>query len=151
MKVSIPKTVDKSITFPKHAANVFHAVLKAESQLDAEKEHVWIMGMSGQNVIKYIELIALGSMQACTIHPREVFRFAVLKGTSGIILCHNHPSETIQPSDADITVTRRLRQAGDILGIHVLDHIIISNEIDGYFSFNEKGILPSIPLTWVEP
>jgi|ERR1035441_6380948 hypothetical protein len=72
-------------------------------------------------------------------HPREVFADAITDRASGIILAHNHPEGGVEPSEADADVTRRIKQAGEIVGIHLLDHIIFNPS--GYFSFLEAGNL----------
>jgi hypothetical protein len=79
-------------------------------------------------------LVSLGSLSASIVHPRETFRFAVSKATANIIIGHNHPSGDTKPSQEDILLTKRLCQAGEILGINVLDHVIIGGE-GNYFSF----------------
>jgi DNA repair protein RadC len=72
------------------------------------------------------------------VHPREVFRLAIGKGVKSVLLAHNHPSGDPAPSDKDRAITTRLRQAGDILGIEVLDHVIVGEE-NAYYSFREGG------------
>ena len=73
------------------------------------------------------------------VHPREVFADAITDRASGIILAHNHPEGGVEPSEADADVTRRIKQAGEIVGIHLLDHIIFNSTT--YFSFLEAGRL----------
>lgn len=74
------------------------------------------------------------------MHPREVIKSAILSNASGIILLHNHPSRDCQPSEADIAVTKRLMDAGELLGISVLDHIVIGEQ-KNYYSFVENNML----------
>jgi DNA repair protein RadC len=83
--------------------------------------------------------ISQGSLTASIVHPREVFRPAIRLGAGAVILVHNHPSGDPTPSPEDVGVTRRLRRAGEILGIRVVDHVIVARE--GYFSFQEGGYL----------
>jgi len=83
--------------------------------------------------------VSVGSLNASIVHPREVFSEAVKTGCSAIIFVHNHPSGDPEPSVEDIDTTKKLVNAGEILGIKVLDHIIIGNGI--YVSLREKGIL----------
>ena len=89
------------------------------------------------------EIISVGSLNASLVHPREVFEPAVRNLAAQIILAHNHPSGDPQPSEDDITVTKRLIAAGKIMGIEVVDHIIVVK--NGFFSFKEKGLLEQ---TW---
>ena len=86
-----------------------------------------------------INICSRGSLNSCIVHPREVFKPAILSNASSIILGHNHPSGVTTPSQEDINLTKRLQEAGTILGIEVIDHIIIGDE--GYCSFKEKQIL----------
>ncbi|MBA7580111.1 DNA repair protein RadC [Candidatus Atribacteria bacterium 1244-E10-H5-B2] len=120
-------------------ADVFRNVLKNECEIDQQKEHFWVMGLTVKNKIIYLELISLGSLTEGIVHPREVFRSAIFKGVACLILCHNHPSGEGGPSEQDITVTKTLKEGGKILGIKILDHIILgSNDI---FSFAKEGML----------
>lgn len=83
--------------------------------------------------------ITKGIANSCLVHPREVFRPAILAGASAIICVHNHPSGITDPSRQDINVTRQLRQSGETLGIELLDHVIIGDP--GYYSFKDSGLL----------
>ncbi len=85
------------------------------------------------------EIISVGSLNASLVHPREVFEPAVRNLAAQIILAHNHPSGDPEPSEDDITITKRLIEAGKIMGIEVVDHIIVVK--NGFFSFKEKGLL----------
>lgn len=120
-------------------ADVFRSVLKNECEIDQQKEHFWVMGLTVKNKIIYIELVSLGSLTEGIVHPREVFRSAIFKGVACLILCHNHPSGEAEPSAQDIVVTKTLKEGGKILGIKILDHIIISD--DNLYSFAREGIL----------
>jgi DNA repair protein RadC len=119
---------------------VLSAILKTESEIDRDKEHLWVIGLNAKNAIKFIDLVSLGTLTNALIHPREVFRLAVQKGVCSLIAGHNHPSGDPEPSRDDIAVTERLKDAGAILGIALLDHVIIGD--DGrYESLKEKGIV----------
>lgn len=120
-------------------ANVFRSVLKNECEIDQQKEHFWIMGLTVKNKIIYLELVSLGSLTEGIVHPREVFRSAIFKGVACLIFCHNHPSGEAEPSTQDIEVTKTLKEGGKILGIKVLDHIIISD--NDLFSFAKEGLI----------
>lgn len=122
---------------PKVLFEVLKAVLMAEDEIDRDKEHVWVIHLSARNTIKALELVSLGTISTALIHPREVFTRAVALRSSAIILAHNHPTGSFSPSEYDITVTERLIQAGEIIGIQVIDHLIIS--LDGYCSLKERG------------
>jgi len=72
-----------------------------------------------------VEVVSIGSLNASIVHPREVFKAAILSGAQSIILGHNHPSGEVEPSDEDLSITRRLVEVGELLGIVVLDHVIV--------------------------
>jgi len=113
--------------------------LLMEEMRHLKKEVFKIILLNAKNhIIKHLS-ISVGSLTASIVHPREVFSEAVKCGCSGILLVHNHPSGDTEPSGEDIETTRRLIDAGSILGIKVLDHIIIG---DGkYLSLKEKGLI----------
>ena len=93
---------------------------------DQLKEHFWAVGVNARNTIQYIELVSLGTLNASLVHPRESFRLAIQKSVACIFFVHNHPSGDAEPSAEDRAVTRRLKEAGEILGIQVVDHLVIT-------------------------
>ena len=102
-----------------------------------------IVTMDARNKMIARHLITLGLVDQTAVHPREVFRPAILDSASSIILVHNHPSGDTTPSAEDLRVTRQLVEASRILGIRVVDHIIIAREGEGrpgYLSIREKGL-----------
>lgn len=121
-------------------AQIFKAILEAENKIDQDKEHFWTIGLNQRNGIKYIELVSLGTLNASLVHPREVSRMAILEAIGGLIIVHNHPSGDPDPSEDDLTIIQRLKKAGEIIGIKILDSIIVT--IKGKnFSWVEKGLL----------
>ncbi len=103
-----------------------------------DREHFVVVLLDTKNHLLGSELIAVGSLDASIVHPREVFKAAIRKSASAMILVHNHPSGDPEPSEADLVCTRRLEEAGRVLGIPVLDHVIIG---DGrYRSLRQGGI-----------
>jgi len=121
---------------------VMQKILHRENKIDKEKEHLWIIGLNTGNRILFIELVSMGSVKSTTVEPMNVFRVSVLKGATQVILCHNHPSGELKPSEGDKNVTDRLIQAGRILGIEVIDHLIIS--LNSYVSFGDLGLLEEL-------
>jgi DNA repair protein RadC len=121
-------------------AEILCTILNTENAIGREREHFWSIGLNAKNEIKYIELVSLGTLTQSLIHPRETYRLAVIHGVASIIVGHNHPSGGIEPSREDRTITERLQQAGDILGIKFLDHIII-NESGAYLSMMTNGLM----------
>ena len=126
-------------------AKVFYNVLKNECEVDQNKEHFWAMGLTTKNRVLYLELVSLGILTEGLVHPREVFKSAILKSACSLIFCHNHPSGESEPSGNDIQITQILKEGGKILGIKILDHIILGK--NDVFSFardqrrEEKGML----------
>lgn len=103
------------------------------------KEYFKVILLNTKNQIISIEDISVGSLNSSIVHPREIFNLPVKKSAASVILIHNHPSGDPTPSREDMEVTRRLVEAGKILGISVLDHIIVGEK--RYISFKEKGLM----------
>jgi len=104
-----------------------------------KKEHLTALYLDTKNNIIKEEVISIGSLNANIVHPREVFKSALMESSASVILTHNHPSGDPAPSREDIAVTEKLVEGGKILGISVLDHVIIG---DGrYISLKEEGYI----------
>ena len=103
------------------------------------REHFFALTLDGAHKITAVRIVAIGIVNRSLVHPREVFRRAITDNAAAIIVAHNHPSGSLEPSDEDHEVTRRLVEAGQLLGISVLDHLVISRE--GYFSFLEHSLI----------
>ena len=107
---------------------------------DLKKEVFKCALLDTKNKIIRDEEVSVGSLSASIVHPRDTFKAAIRESAAAVIFIHNHPSGDIKPSQEDILLTRRLVQAGEVLGIQVLDHIIVG---DGtHFSFRENGMIP---------
>jgi DNA repair protein RadC len=104
-----------------------------------KKEHFYVFFLDTQNRLVGKELVSIGTLNASVVHPRETFRTAIVKNCCSVIVVHNHPGGGLEPSAEDRTVTRRLVEAGRLLGIAVVDHVIVT--ADGYFSFASAGSL----------
>lgn len=102
-----------------------------------EQEHFIVLNLNGAHEVLSINVVAIGIVNKCVVHPREVFRKAIADNSSAVLLCHNHPSGQLEPSAEDRNITTRLKEAGEIIGIAVLDHIIVTKK--GYYSFIEEG------------
>ncbi|MDA1337943.1 MAG: DNA repair protein RadC [bacterium] len=107
--------------------------------INNKKEHMYVFYLNSRNQEIEKELISVGSLNATTAHPREVFEGAIKHSASQIIIAHNHPSGDFTPSSEDITLTERFVKAGEILGIALTDHVIVSSK--GYFSFRQSGLI----------
>lgn len=106
---------------------------------DNKKEHFVVFFLDTQNQEIKREIISVGTLNTSLIHPREVFEPAIKHLASHIIIAHNHPSGSLEPSNEDIAVTKRLTDSGKLLGIELLDHVIVTNR--GFVSFKEKNLL----------
>jgi len=95
--------------------------------------------VDGKNVLIKDTTISKGILDASLVHPREVFKFALNENASALFLIHNHPSGILRPSEDDLKITERLRNAGELMGIRVIDHIIVTE--DGYYSFAQHHLL----------
>ena len=105
----------------------------------AAQEHLVVLSLDGANRLIAKRLVTIGTLNASLVHPREVYSDPLKDRAASIIVIHNHPSGTLEPSDADIQVTQRLKDAGKLLGINLLDHIIIAKT--GYYSLKNKDLL----------
>src|SRR5262249_42730209 len=95
---------------------------------DLDREAFWVLLLDGKHKVIGINLVALGSLTACLVHSREVFKPAIVGSAAAVVLVHNHPSQQPQPSAEDVALTERLRAAGALRGIGVLDHVIVTGE-----------------------
>lgn len=106
---------------------------------DEAQEVVLILILNTKNQINAIHRVFTGSLNTSVAHPREIFRSAILNNGARIILYHNHPSSDLTPSEADLNFTRRMMEAGDVLGIELLDHFIVSE--NKWLSLKEMDLL----------
>jgi len=129
-----PELKNIDIKDPESVVKAIRASIK-----DKAKEHFKLILLNPRNKIIGISTISVGTLNASLVHPREVFKDAITHSAASVVLAHNHPSGDPEPSEDDITITKRLIEAGKILGIEVMDHIIIAK--NGFFSFKEKGLI----------
>ncbi len=122
-RISQSQTPIKKISCAEDVFKLFHSKLA-----DKKEEHFYVIMLNNQNNIIAEQEISKGILDASIIHPREVFKPAIKNSSSKIILIHNHPSGNPEPSREDIDITERLVQAGEELGIKVLDHVIVGSE-----------------------
>jgi DNA repair protein RadC len=127
------KTVDKIIYSPE---NIWDNLKDVRN---SRKEHFYVFCLDSRNQIIKRELISIGILNASIVHPREVFEPAIRNLAAQIILSHNHPSQDVNPSEEDIALTKRLVEAGKLLGIDIIDHVIVSK--DKYFSMKKQGLI----------
>jgi DNA repair protein RadC len=127
----------KQIRSSADAGALVHAYLEG-----VDREHFVVLMLDQKNKVIGINTVSVGSLTASVVHPREVFKPAILSNAAAIILAHNHPSGAPQPSQEDRVLTVRLVTAGKLLGISILDHVIIGDGTSAYFSFADEGLLP---------
>jgi len=107
----------------------------------ADKQQEYFVGISlnGANEVIEKRIVTVGLLNKCQVHPREVFADVITDRAASVILAHNHPSGELKPSDCDLKIHEQFMQAGKILGISVLDHIIVTRK--GYYSFQDEGLI----------
>ncbi len=103
------------------------------------KEQFTCIFLNNKNKVLGYEIVSVGTINESLVHPREVFRGAILLSASNIIVAHNHPSGDTKPSREDIETTKRLKESGNILGIPLTDHIVVGD--DSYYSFREENLV----------
>ncbi|MGH4049994.1 MAG: JAB domain-containing protein [Clostridium sp.] len=125
----------RKITTPSQAAEIARQFLE-----ESDREKLIAICLDTKNQPVSISVISIGSLNSSIVHPREVYKIALLSNAASIILCHNHPSGDTTASKEDISITKRLKECGELIGISLIDHIIITSE-GKYCSLKEKGIL----------
>ncbi|WP_186672987.1 DNA repair protein RadC [Sporosarcina sp. BP05] len=138
--VSIKQVVrecDFAITTVRSPEDAAHAIQKEIS--DEDREIFLVLCLNTKNEVVAIHRASVGSINSAIVHPREIFKAAILNNSASIICAHNHPSQNPTPSPEDLEVTKRLVSAGEILGIEVLDHIIVGGM--KHVSLKDKGYM----------
>ena len=108
--------------------------------IDSDREKFVVACLDTKNQPVNISVVSIGSVNSAIVHPREVFKVAMLSNASKIICFHNHPSGNLKCSKEDENITDRLKECGEILGIELVDHIIVGDN-DTYFSFKENCMM----------
>lgn len=112
---------------------------EVDSIRENKKENFVVLYLDARNKLIYKETVSVGTLNANLVHPREVFEPAVRNLAAQIALAHNHPSGDAEPSEEDLEITKRLIKAGEILGIEIIDHLIVTKK--NYFSFKDKKLI----------
>ena len=126
---------------PQQAVDYWHLNIATNPYFNPECECFVVLLLNTRKRVRGHQLVSFGTMNTILVHPREVFRVAVICGAAGVVLMHNHPSGEPQPSEADLKVTRDLFRAGQLMQIDVVDHVIIGN--GKHCSLRELGHLYS--------
>lgn len=133
-----PKRVTRSkVNSSRLAVDVFRKFY--DDGLIQYKEFFWIMLLNNSNQAIGMKKISEGGMTGTVVDIRVVMAIALKSAATGMVLCHNHPSGALKPSDNDIVLTKKLKEAGQLLNINVLDHVILT--VDGYYSFADEGMM----------
>lgn len=113
------------ITKPDTVVSLINEHLELEN---ADREHFVVLCLDSKSQVTAVQVVSIGSLSSTVVHPREVFKAAILTSSASVIVVHNHPSGNPEPSSEDTAITKQLAEAGKILGIELLDHIIIGNK-----------------------
>lgn len=129
---------------PSELAEVRYQIITAEAayrvlrpSIDLEVEELWAIALGPSKNLLQSKMIFRGTVDACLVHPRDIFRFACLTNASALIIAHNHPSGDARPSDQDLAFTRQLVKSAKLLEIPVIDHLIITGR--GFKSLAREG------------
>jgi DNA repair protein RadC len=129
-----PEPKDFNIKNPESVVKAIRSSIK-----DKAKEHFKLILLNPRNKIIGISTISIGTLNASLVHPREVFKDAIVHSAASVVLAHNHPSGDPEPSEDDIKITNKLVESGKILGIEVIDHIVIGK--NNFCSFKERRLM----------
>ena len=134
----ISSTIDepRRVTDSDEVAEIVRELVGKQMSL---KEHFCIITLNGNSSVIRSECIHIGTANQSLVHPREVFRPAIIDNAVGIIISHNHPSGTLEASRADIQITQRLKEVSKLVGVELLDHVIVT--ASGHYSFSDKGLI----------
>ena len=139
VQVSMVKEIFVSNTAYSCSEAVAQCEIVQKELRSSDREKFICIHFNIKNQIISYEVVSMGSLACSIVHPREVFKAAILANAASVCFLHNHPSGSTEPSIDDIEITNRLCKAGSILGINVLDHLIITT--GGYLSFKQKGLI----------
>jgi DNA repair protein RadC len=124
----------RKITNPSDAADLFRQFIG-----DCDRESFCILTLDTKNQPTALHQVSCGTLNASLVHPRETYKLAILSNAASIIACHNHPSGDPTPSPEDIELTERIRDAGTLMGIDLLDHIVLGQH--SHISMKEQGLM----------
>lgn len=139
LRSRLPVTVTGKLMIPRDAAVLVGSLLAG-----ATVEKVLTLHLNTKHELIGVHVVSTGTLDSAIVHPRDVFKAACLSNAAGLLLVHNHPSGDPTPSPDDRALVARLRAAGELLGVELLDALIVTDPVDGlrYFSFREAGLLP---------
>jgi DNA repair protein RadC len=106
-----------------------------------DREQFVVALLNAKNEMFGLNIVSVGALSSAPVHPREVLKPAILANSAAMILCHNHPSNDLDPSPEDLAITKKIIQAAGIIGIQIHEHLIINMDDDRYYSFADQGII----------
>lgn len=127
---------ETEISTPKDAVR-----LVGQELCDMDREVVCVINLKADNTPINCQFASVGALDYSMAHPRELLKAGILSNAAGIILCHNHPSGNLLPSETDVRLTDRMQQLCVLVGIPLVDHVIVGGDNSQYFSFHEKGLV----------
>ncbi len=140
VRVELVREEDPPESIPVRSPDDVVRLLRAEAER-FDREHFLAVALDGKGKVAGIETVAIGTATASLVHPREVFKPLILMNASSFIVAHNHPSGDPTPSAEDHSITSRLHEAGELIGIRLLDHVVLGSGC--YHSMNEHGQMPA--------
>ena len=118
----VPYGMEGNIDTPEKVVSMVGRMLK-----NADREHLLVISVDAKAKPVCIEIVGIGTLSDLHVEPREIFKHSILSNASAIIMVHNHPSGDVTPSPDDLSITKRIRKVGTLLGINILDHIIVGD------------------------
>lgn len=141
--LSAIELVKRSLEIGEETLPIIHStkdvIAQAVYMRDKSREHLMAIFLNARNEMVFKKPMFIGTLNANLVHPREIFNEALKQNAASVILVHNHPSGDAEPSEADLEITKRIIEAGKIMGIDVLDHVIITK--NKAFSFKERKLI----------
>ena len=130
---------EKELSYGKNILNVPEKVVELSQQIIKNQDREYVLAIALDTRLRPVslEVVAIGGINKAGVEPRDIFKHAILSNATGLVIVHNHPSGDPGPSKEDYIITERMKEAGELLGIPLLDHIIVGE--DAYFSFIENS------------
>lgn len=135
----VRETTDTELLSVSSSADVATLPFVKDELLHSDREKFLCLHLNTKNAVMSYEVVSIGTLNSTSVHPREVFKAAILSNSAAIIVVHNHPSQNPTPSAEDISLSKRLAKAGNLLGIELLDHVIVCET--SFVSLREKGLM----------
>ena len=150
-RVRIRMIPDRTLRSSEPVSGVSDAVKLLTREFgDLDREILMVVNLTNQLQVINANICSVGTLNYTVAHPRDIFKSAILSNASCCLILHNHPSGTLQPSEQDLDMTRRMVSAGKILGIEVLDHLIIGTRERAYTSLRDRGVMEFPDRDWRE-